>query len=710
MQIKDEIGLDRFKSGFIVDNFEGHGIGNIKSADYKCSIDTQQSILRPQVKEDSFALKEVNTREDQRTISGYKNSNGIVTLPYTSIKLLGNQYATKTINPNPFVVLQYVGDCKITPNIDQWYDTTVVPLIPGNNVNHYNSCIAKDDVRESLSSIYNSFVVNWVGTDSTLLGINSLSAIPSEDVDSLVQSASIASSSNISPQNNEIAKGIKSKSINGNTVSADLQFFARSIPVKFVARRLKANTKLNVFIEGRNINRWVVPDTKFTGVAGNSLSTFASNLTTDSSGNLSGIILIPAGYAPEQNSSWNGNVNQVKYDLNSEEIRITTGEKTITFTSSDDYKSKLQSDTYTEVKFYATGIIPENPASIISTSVSTFKANEGVQLVNSNTDQESKPNPLAQTFKIENFDGGLFATGVDLFFNQKDNTVPLRVYLSNIDTGKPGKYIVPGTEKTLYPETYLKVYVTGDSDTISVKKGEYVKGKNSNASGPILKVFDKNNILVGDETSTTFQLNKEQVYTLVLSNNNGVSFRQNETLEVPSITEFNNTRNKSVQLNIAKDSGKIVDLKVTSVGDNYESATIIIESPQLPGGSVATGTVRVSSGKIYSSEISLNGSGYTEAPSVVIKGVGSGSGGAVIESIIEIDTPAVRMGIAVDEEGKTESITATKFEFDYPVYLQNNTEYALVIETDSINYKLWASRLGEMVSWQRLDRQAVRLP
>jgi hypothetical protein len=33
--------------------------------------------------------------------------------------------------------------------------------------------------------------------------------------------------------------------------------------------------------------------------------------------------------------------------------------------------------------------------------------------------------------------------------------------------------------------------------------------------------------------------------------------------------------------------------------------------------------------------------------------------------------------------------------FDYPVYLQNDTEYALVVETDSIDYKLWSSKLGE---------------
>ena len=695
MQIKDEIGLDRFKSGFIVDNFESHGIGNIKSSDYRCSIDTQQSVLRPQVKENSLNLVEINTRDDQRSIAGYTKSNNIVTLPFRSIKVLGNEYATKTINPNPFVVIQYVGDCFISPTIDQWYDTSIAPLAVNNNTNHFTIFQAKDDVKESLSSIFNSFVVNWVGTNAAFLNINSFASVASETTNSSVQQASIASSSNVNPQNNEIGKGINSKTVNNNSVASSLQFFARSIPVKFKVQRLKANTNLNVYIDGRNINRWVVPDVIFTGVAGNSLSTFNSSLVTDQNGNLSGIILFPAGYPPIENSRWTGDVNTVSYDEASEEIRFTAGEKTITFASSAEYSDKLSSDTYAEIKFYSSGIIPENPPSIISTSVAYFKANEGVQLVNSNTDQESKPNPLAQTFKIENFAGGMFTTGVDLFFNKKDTVVPIRAYLTNIDTGKPGKYIIPGSESVMYPETYLKVYLTGDSDTISIKKGEFVKGKNSNATGPILKVFDKNNILVGDENSVQFQLNKEQVYTLVLSNNNGVSFLQNEPLEISSITEFNNTRNKSAVLTIAKDSGKVVDLKVTNVGDNYESATIVIESPQLPGGSTATGTVSVSDFKIYNAEISLNGRGYTEAPSVVIKGVGSGAGEAKIESVIEIDTPAVRMGIATDEFSETKSIVPTRFNFKHPVYLQNNSEYALTIETDSINYEIWASRLGE---------------
>ena len=80
---------------------------------------------------------------------------------------------------------------------------------------------------------------------------------------------------------------------------------------------------------------------------------------------------------------------------------------------------------------------------------------------------------------------------------------------------------------------------------------------------------------------------------------------------------------------------------------------------------------------------------------MVVRGVGNGAGGCVIETEIEIDTPAIRMGVAIDSEQITDSTIPTHFAFDHPVYLQNDTEYALAIETDSTDYELWVSRLGE---------------
>ncbi len=692
MQIKDDIGLDRFKSGFFVDNFETHGLGNLKSLDYQCGIDSQQSVLRPQSKEDSVALTEVNGREDQRSVSGYKKSGNIVTLPYSNLSLLGNDFASKTLNPNPFVVLQYVGDGEISPNIDQWYDQSVEPLVVDTNTNLFSIFLAKDLVSESFSSLYNSFVVNWVGTSPSFTAINSLGEVVTQQAAASVGTASVASSSNVSPQNNEVGKGIQTKTVDGKIVSTALQFFARSQAIKFVVKRLKPNTKISVFLEGRNVNRWVNPDLRFTGTAGNSPSAFNGDVITDNNGNASGIVLLPAGAPPRENATWGGDVDTVDYDTAAEEIRVTTGIKTFRFTSSATDADKATVDTYAEVKYYATGILPENPASIVSTKPSYFKANEGVQIIDNNTDNPVRPNPLAQTFKVENFDGGVFLTGADLYFSKKSDDIPVKVYVTNVDSNKPGKNVVPGTEKVLAPSTFLKVYANGN---VSITKAENVTGLSSSASGPIQKVIDKNGVDLVATASGVYTLTNEQVYTLVLSNHNGKAFKQNEDLSIPSVTLANNTNNTQLKLTIAKDSGKLSGIKVTKVGQNYDSAILTIESPQLAGGSVATASISVSGGKVYNTEILLAGFGYTEAPSVVVKGIGNGAGGCEISTSIEIDTPAVRMGVATDQTGVTNSTTPTYFEFDYPVYLQNDTEYAFAVETDSIDYELWASRLGE---------------
>ena len=691
MQITDDIGLDRFKCGFFVDNFETHK-GNVKAADHLCSIDTQQSVLRAPVNEESFAVKEINTREDQREVAGYVNHNGVLTLPFENVKLVGNEFATKTINPNPFVVLQYVGDIGITPNVDSWYDRSIAPLVTDNNTDLFVPFLSKEDVTTAFSQTYNSFVVTWSGTERAFYNINPLSTTNSEASKNNVTDALVASSSNISPQNNETPKGVTTRTSRGKSVITSLNYFARSIPVKFVARRLKPKTELSVYLEGKKINRWVAPDIRFTGIAGNSTSTFNSPLITDDNGNLSGIILIPAGNPPSDGTSWTGDVRTVDYDLNGEDIRITAGEKTIRFTSSATNAAKDSVETFAEIKYYATGLLPENPGSIISTKPAYFKANEGIQLISNNTDQEKKPSPLAQTFKVEGYDGGCFTTGVDLFFSKKSESIPIRVYLTDVDSEKPGKNVIPGTEVVVEPYTYLKVYVTA---SCAIKVGERVSGDLSSASGPVLKVLDKNDNEIAVSEDGDISLTNEQVYTLILSNHNGISFLQNEILSIPSITSFNNQNNTEIAARIAKDSGFISAIKVTNGGENYDSATITIESPSLPGGSNATATVSVSGGIIYNSTLTLPGRGYTESPSVVVRGTGLGNAGAELSTEITITEPAVRMGVANDEVGQTPSIVPTRFDFDYPVYLNNNTEYALTIETDSQEFEIWSSRLGD---------------
>jgi hypothetical protein len=693
MQIKDDFGMEKEKSGFIVDTFDSHKIGNLSSVDYKCAIDPQQSVLRPRSVESSIDLQESNYRNEERIIDGYVNNNGIVTLPFSDIVAVKNEFATQTINPNSFGVSQYVGDAQLYPNVDAWYSTKVFPNILNNDSKVFSVFYAKKDVKEGLSSIYNNYVINWIGTNRVFYNTVSLNDINFGASSSTINS-SVSSSSNISPQNNELARGSSAISYNSISISSSIQYFCRSKEVKFVLGRMKPNTKYNVFMDGKSINRWVAQDFRFTGIAGNSLSSFGSDLTTDSEGNASGIILIPEGYAPQINSSWNGDIQTVDYDLSSDPLYFVSGKKTIKFTSNESGKTDSTVNTYSEVVYYATGNLPENPPTIVSTTPAKLKGEEGLQSVSTTTGASTdiKPSPLTQTFKIQNYTGGIFLTGIDLFFNKKSSTIPVRVYLTNVEGGKPGKYIIPGTESILSPNTYLRVYTNGQ---VKIKKGEYATGFSTSASGPVENVIDKNGNQLNLSTTNEFILNNDQIYTLVISNNNGKAFSQNEDLKLISLTEYNAQNNTTLRVTIAKDSGRVSEFKINNCGIGYESANIIIESPQLVGGTTATASVSASNGNIYDVVLGVEGSGYTDPPAVIIKGSGSSSSGAIIQSYITIDTPAVRMGVSVDSES-TKSTIPTKFKFDYPVYLQNDTEYAFAVETDSSDYLLWTSKLGEI--------------
>ena len=88
-QILDADGFDRFKSGFLVDNFRGHKIGDVNHPDYKCSIDTKMGMLRPQTFTQFFDIQ-LNTSSS----SSYQKTGDLITLPYLT---QNNHMSTKRL-------------------------------------------------------------------------------------------------------------------------------------------------------------------------------------------------------------------------------------------------------------------------------------------------------------------------------------------------------------------------------------------------------------------------------------------------------------------------------------------------------------------------------------------------------------------------------------------------------------------------------------
>jgi hypothetical protein len=163
LSITDSQGNDRFKNGFIVDNFTGHNIGDVSSPDYICAIDMENGELRPAVTVDNVNLL-VNTS----TSTNYKLYGDLVTLPLNAItphvELAKNAYASRTENVNPFAVFTFLGNVKLNPSSDDWFEVNRIPDLITNVEGNYSNLVALANKTGLIGTVWNSWQNQWTGT------------------------------------------------------------------------------------------------------------------------------------------------------------------------------------------------------------------------------------------------------------------------------------------------------------------------------------------------------------------------------------------------------------------------------------------------------------------------------------------------------------------------------------------------------------------
>ena len=677
MQIKDEFGFERYKTGFIVDNFEDHKFGNISSSYYSCSIDPQESTLKPEVYETSVDLREYDKVDKQ-----YVTNNNIACLPYVSRRYISSLFSSSEVNPNPFVTRAFDGDGILNPNIDTWYDEVEPPLIQNDNTNLYSVVKTKET---GLSSVHNSYQINWLGvipplSSNTILPLNTSfdDLLKNEDF------ANVSSSSNISPQNNVLGKGISTKSINGRLINNSIQFYGRKKLIKFKIRMLKPNTEHFVFLDGQNIRRWINPDSIYTGIPGNSLSFFNNRIFSDENGNISGIMVFPNGHPPKDREKWNGELSSLNFSTNEPKELFLAGDKNIIFTSNQN--NEIFPVSSATLKYYITGILETNTSSVSSASIIESKKLQSTVIVNGQ--EKITPNPLTQIFNVQNSPGGICLTGLDLFIKNKGRTLPIKVFLAPVKNNLPTDEIIPGSVSIKNPNTKIRVK-SGGRNTILI--GETILGATTNANGILLTVIDRNNRIISPNIRNEVVLENGQSYTLIIDSLISVDYIQNEELIIQSVVNYNSSTNRNNMVIIDFDRGNLSEVKLIQSGENYETAIAAVEPPATSAGVRALVSLQLHDGRIYNTSIIEPGAGYRAAPAIDIRGTGSNFGGAEVESKITITSPAVEMGIISNPETEP----STYFEFQYPVYLQNNRSYALIIQTDSNEYILASSKIKE---------------
>ena len=126
MQIYDDNGLSRYKNGFIAEPFKNLSIGKIYSEDFKSSIDITNNNGRPLSYNERIPLCEpIGATDSSRKSNGYQVTGDWITLPYTEVPLVSQLVATRTEAVNPFAVFSWNGFLKLSPQKDNWIDTTL---------------------------------------------------------------------------------------------------------------------------------------------------------------------------------------------------------------------------------------------------------------------------------------------------------------------------------------------------------------------------------------------------------------------------------------------------------------------------------------------------------------------------------------------------------------------------------------------------------
>lgn len=149
--IKDaETGLDRFKCGFFVDNFSSHQYHDLQNPSFKSCIDTSTNTLRPLHYTTSIDLQlgsEVisgvgqtySPNKDQNYVTdlgspNIKKTGDLVTLDYNEVLYFEQPYASKTESVTPFLVRYWTGSITLNPPSDNWIDEKSITTTSYNEI------------------------------------------------------------------------------------------------------------------------------------------------------------------------------------------------------------------------------------------------------------------------------------------------------------------------------------------------------------------------------------------------------------------------------------------------------------------------------------------------------------------------------------------------------------------------------------------------
>ena len=401
--VTNAAGIDRFKNGILVDNFDTLQIANLKDDNFAAAVDPGFSELMPRFRKYNLDMKVVSS-----SLSSVTDFGEGITLTKTDKKFIDQPYATSYRN----CVTDYWKFSGTTVLFPEYDGAPEVVFAPAANLGFDNTTMLQN-------------IVDTIGE------FVPLSTVSSEVIGRRQSGGGTVTTTATTTTSLQVVGGETTQNKVGDFVTDfDFQPFLREKDVRILSQGMRPNTRFYFFFDGVDVNTSVVPakqgaTTKISDLKRAGAFGVAHEIYSDSNGTLRAIFKVPAG----------------TFYVGDRELVITD----VDSLNSIEAATSTTACTYRGYNFS----IEKTPLEVTTRESSLKKVTESPVITEVRTapmEGEFYSDPLAQTFAIEpdmSSDTAVMVTKIDLYFKQKSATLGITIQLRNTVNGYPGPEVIP---------------------------------------------------------------------------------------------------------------------------------------------------------------------------------------------------------------------------------------------------------------------------
>jgi hypothetical protein len=323
LTITDVDGFERFKNGFVVDNFGGHGTGNVNDKDYRVAVDPERKELRPMFYQQNVELLERFSSTEERNNSNYRANGDIITLPYFSgpndygriqtqittlqglrtrssaqdfeleslrrqlreLALVDQPLASGFLRCAQLVSARKTGTALLYPSGDEWIETNVPPELVVNEGGTFDTIAARADALGIVfGTIWNQWQITQLGRPIVTRTIQTNSRrVAGGTLITNAQIIGARANERRTGVSNDLLDNTESVELNGRLTARASISYIRSRPVVFQAEGLRPGTRHYAFLDDIDVTPYVQQATQLlidTRTPDYSFSEFQGSSTT----------------------------------------------------------------------------------------------------------------------------------------------------------------------------------------------------------------------------------------------------------------------------------------------------------------------------------------------------------------------------------------------------------------------------------------------